>query len=116
MSHTISLTKTHKRILLEALLESHTIKEKKLRNPEGLRIMTEMYNDAANKLLSNVECGKNGSKSSDNLFGWLIDQFNHSGNLPDTEFGKLAILICESAGRNQYEQFCRMTIINTLFE
>lgn len=116
MSHTIELTKNHKRVLLEALYESQTVKYNKLRKPESIDRMILEYNKAAQKLLKPVECGKVGSKAGDNLFGWLKDQFHHSGKLPDTEFGKLAINICEAAGNNSYEAYCRMTIMNTLFE
>lgn len=116
MSHQVSLTRTHQRILLEALLQSMEIKSKKLVKQDSIRIMNKMYNDAAEKIVKGVVCGKTGSKASDNLFGWLVDQFNHSGKLPDTEFGQLAISICQAAGENRYEKFCQMTIINTLFE
>ena len=34
MAHQVALTKNHKRILLEALLESQSIKERKLKSPE----------------------------------------------------------------------------------
>jgi len=116
MTHTVNLTSAHKRILLECLLESHTIKENKLRNPDSLKQMTELYNAVGTKLLEPVVCGKTGTKVSDNVFGWYIDQINHSGKLPDTEFGKLAIEICRAAGMNNYQKFCSMTIISKLFE
>lgn len=116
MTHTVELTKNHKRVLLEALYESQTFKYNSLRKPDSISRMIDEYNKAAQKLLKPVECGKTGHKAGDNLFGWLRDQFFHSGRLPDTEFGKLAISICEAAGGNTYETFCRMTIINTLFE
>ena len=116
MAHQVALTKNHKRILLEALLESQSIKERKLKSPESIYKMNAMYADAAEKLLTTVECGKMGYKSTDNIFGWMIDQIHHSGKLSETEFGQLAINICKAAGDGQYESFCRMTIANTLFE
>lgn len=116
MAHKISLTKNHKRILLEALLESQAIKEVKLKSPDSIYKMNEMYADAAEKLLTTVDCGKLGFRPNDNIFGWIRDQFLHSGDFPKTEFGQLAIGICEAAGEDRYDSYCRMTIVNTLFE
>ena len=116
MSHTVNLTKTHKKILLTCLDESHTIKYNKLRNPESRDKMTQLYNSVGAKLLEPVVCGRIGTKVSDNVFGWYIDQINHSGNLAESEFGKYAIEICRAAGTNQYDKFCSITIISKLFE
>lgn len=113
MSFTIKLTKNHKRILLEAIIESMKIKEDKLKNPASLEKMNAYYIDAAHKIGgSEIECGS----TKNNIFVWLRDQFYHSRGFPNTEFGKLAISICEAAGSNDYDSFTRMTIINTLFE
>ena len=117
MTHHIKLTRNHQRVLIEAILISMDIKDKKLRNPDSKRIMEDYYNDAAKKVYDNdIECGKTGTYPKDNIFGWLRDQFFHSGRFPDTEFGKLAISICEACAHNEYDKFCRMTIMNTLFE
>jgi len=117
MSHEIELTRNHKRILLEVLALSQEAKLKKLRNPDSIAGMNEEYEKAGMRILqSSIECGRIGTKSSDNFFGWLIDQIMHSGKLADTELAQLAIDICQACGRNSYGDYCRITIMNTLFE
>lgn len=112
MAHTVKLTKNHKRILLEAIIYSMEIKESKLKKPDSIEQMHRYYNDAAQKIVNIVECGS----TKKNLFTWLKDQFYHTTNFDKTEFGQLAIAICDAAASNTYESYCRMTIMNTLFE
>jgi hypothetical protein len=116
--HQVKLTNNHKRILLEAILESELVKKRKLRNPSSIKGMEEEYYKAAKRIAeeSHIECGRRGHKAGDNLFGWLRDQIFHSGDLSLTEFGQLAISICEAAGDGEYDKFTQMTIINKLFE
>ena len=117
MAHQIILTKNHKRILLEVLNESLIIKQKRLQKADSIKRMENEYINAGEKIYSDyVECGRLGSRAGDNLFGWYRDQILHSGKLSETEIGQLALSICEAAGTNRYDQFCKMTIINTLFE
>lgn len=117
MSHTITLTRNHQRVLIEALAISSEIKAKKLRNPSSIKLMNDYYLDAAQKIMNNnIACGKAGRQPSDNLFAWIKDQLYHSGDMSKTEFGQLALLICEAGAYNEYDIFCRSTIINTLFE
>jgi hypothetical protein len=117
MAHSVSLTRNHKRILLEVLALSQEAKLKKLRNPESIQRMNEEYERAGMRILQNeIDCGRSGIKSGDNLFGWYIDQVYHSGKLAETELAQLAIDICEACGRNTYGEFCRITIMSTLFE
>lgn len=118
MAHTVRLTRNHQRILLEALAISQEIKEKKLRNPDSRRRMDEEYYKAAKRLIdeADIECGRAGHKPGDNLFAWMRDQFYHSGDFTDTEFGLLAVNICEAAGDGVYAGYCRMTVMNRLFE
>jgi len=112
MAHIVKLTKNHKRILLEAIIYSMEIKEKKLRKTDSIEQMHRYYTDAANKIIMPVECGS----IKKNLFTWLKDQFYHTTGFENTEFGQLAIAICDAAASNTYETYCRMTIMNTLFE
>lgn len=118
MAFKIKLTRNHQRILLEALDVSQRIKEVKLKNPESRRRMDEEYYRAALRLINeeHIECGRRGHKAGDNLFAWIRDQIYHSGDMSETEFGKLAIMICEAAGDDVYERYCRDTIISRLFE
>ena len=101
MAHTIHLIKEHKEVLLEALIQSMEIKEKKLQNVETIDKMKAMYCDAAEKLLQPVECGR----INHNLFTWLIDQIKHSGRLYTNELGQYAITICQAANEDRYKQF-----------
>lgn len=117
MSHHISLTKNHQRILAEALSISMEIKKAKLKNPDSRELMIESYLNVAEKVLAGeIDCGRQGYAMRDNIFGYVRDQLLHSRNLPKTEFGILAIAICEAAGENRYDEFCQITIINRLFE
>lgn len=117
MAHTINLTKNHQRILAEALSISMDIKKAKLKNPDSRELMIESYLNVAEKILAGtIDCGRQGHGARDNVFGWIRDQLLHSRNLPNTEFGKLAISICEAAGNDCYDEFCQITIINRLFE
>jgi len=117
MPHVIDLTDSHKRILLEVLLLSQEHKEMRLRNPDSLVRMRKEYIKAAEQIYDSlpIECGREGIRLNDNLFGWLRDQMFHSGKLLDTEIGRLAISICEAAGEDRYQQYCEMTIIDRLF-
>jgi len=111
--HLIKLTKNHRRILLEAINYSLEIKEHKIRRQDSLEQTQKYYLDAAQKIMNGeIECGT----LKNNLFTWLKDQFLHTTNFDKTEFGQLAISICESAAENTYHEFCRMTIIKTFFE
>lgn len=117
MAHSVTLTKNHKRILLEVLALSQEAKLKKLRNPDSIHKMNEEYEKAGMRILQHeIECGRPGTKSSDNFFGWYMDQIYHSGKLSETELAQMAIDICEACGRNSYDSYCRITIMNTLFE
>jgi hypothetical protein len=118
MAFRVKLTKNHQRVLLEALAISQEIKQKKLRNPSSIERMNDEYYKAALRILNEpeVECGKQGYKAGDNLFAWIRDQLYHSADMPQTEFGKLAIDICEAAGDNAYTAYTRITIMNRLFE
>jgi hypothetical protein len=119
MAFRVKLTKNHQRVLLEALATSQEIKQKKLRNPESKSRMNEEYYAAALRILNEtegVECGRTGVKPGDNIFAWICDQLYHSGDMTETEFGKLSLNICEAAGNNSYEAYCRDTIMKRFFE
>lgn len=118
MSHKTRLKKQHLQILLEAIHTSREYKLRNLRNPSSKDLMIQQYRKAEDRLCSEIEieCGKRGHQANDNLFGWIRDQIFHSGKLDETELGKNAIDICEAAGDNCYEQFCKHTIFNSLFE
>jgi hypothetical protein len=119
MSHEIKLNKFHKKVLGEVLYDSLIYKrDVKLRNPESIAKMEEEYCGAVRQIVEDdiITCGKTGTRPKDNFFGWIKDQILHSGKLANSEWGQLAISICEAAGENRYEQFNRTTIINRLFE
>lgn len=114
----VKLTRNHQRVLIEALAISQEIKQKKLRNPASIERMNDEYYKAALRILNEpeIECGKQGTKPGDNLFAWIRDQLFHSGDMPETEFGRLALDICQAAGNNTYTTYTRITIMNRLFE
>lgn len=112
MAHTIKLTRNHQRVLLEAMIYSMDVKESRLKKADSIEQMQRYYTDAAKKIIEPIECGS----TKKNLFTWLKDQFYHTTNFDKTEFGQLAIAICDAASDNTYESYCRMTIMNTLFE
>lgn len=119
MAFTVKLTRNHQRVLLEALAVSQEIKEKKLRNPDSRKRMEEEYYKAALRLIEEkdgIHCGRQGHKPGDNIFAWIRDQIYHSSDMSETEFGKLAINICEAAGNQVYDVYCRDTIIKRFFE
>jgi len=117
MPHQVTLTDSHKRILLEVLLLSQEHKLKRLRNPDSLTRMQTEYLAVAEKIYDGlpIECGREGIRLNDNLFGWFRDQLFHSGPLINTEIGRLAVDICEAAGEDRYQQYCEKTIIDRLF-
>jgi hypothetical protein len=109
MAHEVKLKKLHKIQILQALAESEDYKEfRKLRDPESIRIMKQQYSDAAEKIAYDPEisCGRVGSRAGDNLFGWIVDQLNHSGKLAKQELGIAVIEICKAAGEGRYDEFC----------
>lgn len=109
MAHEVKLKKLHRIQILQALAESEEYKEfRKLRDPESIRLMKHNYSNAAEQIAQDplIKCGRVGSKSGDNLFGWIRDQILHSGPLAKQELGVAVVAICEAAGEGRYDQFC----------
>jgi hypothetical protein len=112
MSYTINLTEQDRYILREALDMSRRVKLKKLQNPDSRNKMIEMYEDARAKLAHPIEV----KNLKTNLFTWLKDQLQHSGNLWDTSLCKNAIAICDACSNNTYDHFASIQVFDSLFE
>lgn len=103
MPHTIKLTEDDQATILKALLASLEDKQQNvIRNPEKLRATQIQYELAGEKFLKPIICGSQGLKPNDNLFGWLIDQIEHSPNLRTSTLGQRAITIAQAAAQNRY--------------
>jgi hypothetical protein len=108
MSHEVKLKKLHKIQIITVLADSEDYKEfKKGMNEESVRIMKQNYHNAAQQIVNDpvITCGRTGSKASDNLFGWIKDQIQHSGKIAKQELGIAVIAICEAAGEGRYAEF-----------
>jgi hypothetical protein len=111
MTHTVTLKKADKVILLEALSASQEIKEQKLKKSDSINLMNKNYLDAAHKFCLPIEI----HDRKKNIMTWFIDQMKHSGKLWDTE---LCVRACEIANRvidNTYDHYKSIEHFEDLF-
>ena len=110
MSHRIELTPEDQKIILKVMVASLEDKcENVIRNATKREHTQREYESAAEKFLKPIICGRSGYTAGDNLFGWLIDQIDHSPHVKNTELGERAINIARACGRNRYEEYQRVT-------
>ena len=100
MPYHITLTEQDQIMLLDLIAESYLIKCRKLRRPESIRMMSEYYIDACEKIRDNQIVVNHPKK---NLFWWLRDNFAHTS---DTFWlsarCQQAVLVCEAAAQGRY--------------
>lgn len=112
MPHKITLIREHQEILIEALYHSLNNKiDRVIKDDSKIPAVIKQYEDAAEKLLTPVHCGR----KDNNIFTWLIDQLQHSPGVLHTELVQRAILICRYAAENEYQEFTRTVFIRELF-
>jgi hypothetical protein len=112
MTHTVTLSRQDKIIILEALAASQEIKMNKLKNPESIRRMDEEYLRAAHKFLEPITI----HDRKKNIMTWFKDQLQHSGRLWDTELCIRACEIAEQVIDNTYDHYKSIQIFEDLFE
>jgi len=112
MKYTVKLTVDDQRIMLEALIASQEIKEKKLQKPDSIATMRRQYLDAAEKFLEPIEI----HDKKKNIFVWFIDQMQHSGRFWNTELCMRACAIADRAIENEYDHYKSVQIYEDLFE
>ncbi len=108
--HTVKLAKEDIALLLETLAASQEIKEQKLKNPDSIKKMQELYLDAAHKMLEPIEI----HNRKNNLMTWYIDQMKHSGKLWGTELCERACMIARNVIDNSYEDYKRIQRLKDL--
>ena len=112
MTHTVTLTREDQRTLLEALVASQDIKEKKLQKPESIAMMRQQYYEAAEKFLQPISI----AQRNNNLMTWFIDQMKHSGKLWNTELCSRACLIAQRVIDDEYTHYKSIQIYEDLFK
>lgn len=112
MTHTVKLSKEDQRIMLEALIASQDIKERKLQKRDSIDQMRKQYYDAAEKMLQPIVI----AQRNNNLMTWFIDQMKHSGKLWGTELCSRACLIAQRVIDDEYEHFKSIQIYEDLFK
>lgn len=81
MAHVVKLHPEDRLLLVAMLYESMIIKEERLlKTSSSIKKMKEEYLDAAEKLVNQeyIDCGKQGTKNTDNFFGWLKDNLSYT--------------------------------------
>lgn len=101
MAHQIHLKTRHTELILQALLKSLEIKSENLK-PETLAKTQQQYEDAAEKLMFTVVCGR----TTNNIFTWIADQIRHTPGLRDQELGLHVLTICDVCARDKYYEYC----------
>lgn len=112
MTHTVSLTREDQRLMLEALVASQDIKEKKLQRQDSLDMMRKQYYEAAEKLLQPITI----AQRNNNLMTWFIDQMKHSGKLWNTELCSKACLVAQRVIDDEYTHYKSIQIYEDLFK
>lgn len=112
MKHTVMLTKDDQRIMLEALLASQEIKERKLVKKDSIDAMRRQYVDAAEKMMRPIDI----VNRNKNLMTWFIDQMKHSGRLWNTELCSRAVLIAQRVIDDEYTHYKRIQVYEDLFK
>ena len=103
MPHTIILTEPDQETILRALLASLEDKHQHvIRDPKKFEATRQQYELAGEKFMQPVICGSRGLRPRDNLFGWLIDQIEHSPHVRTSTIGQRAIAIAQAAAQNRY--------------
>jgi hypothetical protein len=115
MPHTVKLAGRDQILLLSLLADSYEYKsERKLRNEDSIKKMSEYYIDAAEKIRDNY-IDVNSTKS--NFFKWVSNQLSHSGTkIWTSEECQEAIRVCEACSNNTYEKYRAQRAANKLFE
>lgn len=101
MAHQIILRNDHAELILKSLLRSLEIKSQNLK-PETMVKTQQQYEEAAEKLLEPVVCGR----FTNNIFVWLADQIKHTPGLRDQELGMRVIQICQVCAIDKYYEYC----------
>ena len=112
MTHTVNLTIEDQRCMLEALLASQEVKERKLQRADSLAQMREQYYDAAVKITQPIQV----AQRNNNLMTWFIDQMKHSGKLWNTELCSKACLIAQRVIDDEYDHYKSIQIYEDLFK
>jgi hypothetical protein len=112
MSHSVKLSKEDQRTMLEALIASQEIKERKLQRPDSIKAMNQQYYEAAQKMLEPITI----NKRDNNLMTWFIDQMKHSGKLWETELCSRACLIAQRVIDDNYTHYKSIQIYEDLFK
>lgn len=102
MAHQIHLRSEHQELILKSLLQSLEIKSEKLKE-QSLRETQAQYEQAAEKLLEPVVCGR----TTNNIFTWLEDQIRHTPGLREQELGMRVMQICQVCARDKYYEYCK---------
>lgn len=101
MPHQIHLRNDHAELILRSLLKSLEIKSHNLK-PDTMSKTQQQYEEAAEKLLEPVTCGR----YNNNIFTWLSDQIRHTPGLRDQELGMRVIQICQVCAVDKYYEYC----------
>jgi aspartate 1-decarboxylase len=112
MKYTVTLTKEDQRTMLEALISSQEIKERKLVKPDSISSMRKQYLDAAEKFLEPIVI----VKQNNNIMTWFIDQMKHSGRFWNTELCVRACAIADRVIANEYDHYKSVQIYEDLFK